>query len=180
MGFDPGDGEIRIAILLAAAALTATPAHAQPPRNWPLTPEGYGPARLGMTRNQVQDALDVALQGRPLEPGASCIELVPERGYPDMVFMFLDGRLSRIAVEGASRVATPRGIHVGASAAEVRRAYPTGLQAEEHAYTGAPAEYLTFWTRPNRRGVRFATDENRRVDTIIAGNSSIQYIEGCA
>ena len=176
---------MRKLVLLASAALTATAAAAQP-RQWPLTPDGYGPARIGMTRNQVQDALGTALQGQPLEPGAACIELVPERGYPDMVFMFLDRRLSRIVVQGASRVATPRGIRVGATAAEVRRAYPAGLRAEEHAYTGAPAEYLTFWTRGarargvGRRGVRFTTDENRRVDTIIAGNGSIQYIEGCA
>lgn len=164
--------------LILLAAILTTPATAQ--GNWPLTPDGYGPARMGMTRNQVQDALDTALQGEPLETGASCIELVPAHGYPGMAFMFLDGRLSRIAVFGESRVATPRGIRVGASAAEVRRVYPVGLQAEEHAYTGAPAEYLTFWTRSNRRGVRFATDEHRRVDTIIAGNSSIRYIEGCA
>ena len=69
---------------------------------------------------------------------------------------------------------------IGASAAQVRRAYPTGLLAEEHSYTGAPAEYLTFWVRRERSGVRFTTDENRRVDTIIAGNESIRYIKGCA
>jgi len=163
--------------LLLAASATAALAQSRP---WPLTPTGYGPARIGMTRAQVEQALGVALQGEPIDSETSCIEMVPVRGDTNIVFMFLERRLSRIAVVNESRVRTPRGIGIGATAAQVRRAYPTGLLAEEHTYTGAPAEYLTFWVRRERSGVRFTTDENRRVDTIIAGNGSIQYIEGCA
>ena len=94
--------------------------------------------------------------------------------------MVLDRRLSRIAAIDASRVTTPRGLGIGATAAQVRRTYGRGLRAEEHAYLGSPAEYLTFWIRPNRRGVRFVTGLNRRVEAVIAGSDSIQLIEGCA
>ena len=54
------------------------------------------------------------------------------------------------------------------------------LKAEAHHYLGEPAEYLTFWLKPEKSGVRFETDAQRKVETIHAGNSSIQYIEGCA
>ena len=167
-------------ILLATAALAATAAAAQP-RPWPLTPEGYGPTRLGMTRAQVERALNVRLEGTPVDDADTCIEMGAARGaHRHLIFMFIDRRLSRIAAIDASRVATPRGLGIGATAAQVRRAYGRDLRAEEHTYLGRPAEYLTFWTRPNRRGVRFVTGLNRRVEAVIAGNETILYIEGCA
>lgn len=134
-----------------------------------------------MTRAQVERALNVRLEGTAVDDANVCIEM-SARGGPlrNMYFMFQNRRLSRIAVDRGGRVTTPRGIGVGATAAQVRRAYGPALRAEEHTYTGAPAEYLTFWVTPNRRGVRFTTDENRRVDSIIAGNETILYIEGCA
>ncbi len=166
--------------LIALAALSATAAVAQP-RPWHLTPDGYGPVRIGMTRAQVERALNVRLEGTPVDDANVCIEMEPRTGpHRNLYFMFLERRLSRIAAGEGSRVTTPRSIGIGATAAQVRRAYPTGLLAEEHTYTGAPAEYLTYWVRREQSGVRFTTDENRRVDTIIAGNGSIQYIEGCA
>lgn len=168
------------AMLALFAALAATSATAQP-RPWHLTPDGYGPVRIGMTRAQVERALNVRLEGEPVDDANVCIEMGPRSGeHRDLVFMFIQRRLSRIAAGGSSRVTTPRGIGIGASAAQVRRAYGRGLRAEEHAYLGIPAEYLTFWTRPNRRGVRFVTDINRRTEVVIAGDETIRYIEGCA
>jgi hypothetical protein len=97
-----------------------------------------------------------------------------------MYFMFLDGKLSRVSVGSPSLVTTPRGIGIGASADEVRAAYGEKLQAEPNHYLQLPAEYLTYWLKPNKSGVRFETDAQRKVETIHAGNDSIQYIEGCA
>lgn len=165
---------------LAAAAPARPQTTAAPTRPVYLTPAGYGPARIGMTRAQVAAALDTELQGEPIEPDYQCIEMTATRGYPGLVFMFLDDRLSRIAAVGESRVTTARGIGLGATAGEVRLAYGAGLEAEPHPYLELPAEYLTFWVRREQSGVRFETDLNRRVDSIIAGNDSIRYIEGCA
>jgi len=167
----------RLLILLLAASAGAATAQ---PRTWPLTPRGYGPVRIGMTRAQVEAALAIQLEGTVLEDANVCIEMTATRGDTDLVFMFLANRLSRVSAVLTSRAATPRGIRVGAGAAQVRRAYGPALRAEEHAYLGRPAEYLTFWTRPGRAGVRFETGLDRRVQTIHAGNESIRYIEGCA
>jgi hypothetical protein len=146
-----------------------------------LTPDGYGPARIGMTQKQVSTALGVRLKGEPIDEESTCVEKVAVGPrYPGVVFMFLDGRLSRVSIGEPSKARTPRGIGIGAGADAVRRAYGAKLQAEEHHYVGKPAEYLTYWTRPRQRGVRFETDTKRKVETIHAGNDSIQYIEGCA
>ena len=179
MGADPGDVEmIRFVLLLLAATPPLRPRRSRGP--WPLTPEGYGPARIGMTRAQVERALVDPARGRAARAHRR-LHRDGRTARRPRHRLHVPGRPAGPDPVGAgSQVRTPRGIGVGATAAQVRRAYPRGLLAEEHTYTGAPAEYLTFWVRRERSGVRFTTDENRRVDSVIAGNGSIQYIEGCA
>ena len=166
-------------LLLLAALAAASPVPGQE-RTWPLTPDGYGPVLIGMTRDQVAAALGTALEGEAIDDANVCVEMGAVRGYPDLYFMFENGLLSRVSAGERSAVRTARGIGIGASAAEVRRTYGRTLRAEPHTYRGLPAEYLTAWVRRNRSGLRFETGTDRRVHTIHAGNATIQYIEGCA
>lgn len=168
-------------LLTAAIALLLTAAAPAPTYDWKLTPAGWGPVRIGMTREQVAKALNTELAGDAFDNEGSCIELFPAgEELKGTYFMFLDGKLSRISVVEAGKITTPRGIHVGSTADEVRTAYGKKLQAEPHQYLDLPAEYLTFWLKPEKSGVRFETDAARKVQTIHAGNDSIQLIEGCA
>ena len=161
-------------------ALITSAAAAVPQPQWRLTVDGLGPVRIGMTREQVEAALHTRLKGEPIEDEKACVELVPIGREQGLWFMFEDHKLTRISVGKPSRVTTPRGIGVDATADVVRRAYARGLKAEPHKYEDHPAEYLTYWTAPGKRGVRFETDRKRRVQTIHAGTGSIQYVEGCA
>lgn len=164
------------ALLLTAAASPSAPAY-----DWKLTPAGWGPAKIGMTPAQVEKALKIKLEGEAFDNEGSCIELFPDsEALKGSYFMFLDGKLSRISANGSSTVQTPRGIHVGTTADEVRAAYGEKLKAEPHHYLDLPAEYLTYWLTPEKSGVRFETDAQRKVETIHAGNDSIQLVEGCA
>lgn len=165
-------------VLLALFLATAP---ATPSYNWKLTPAGWGPARIGMTRDQVQQALTIELTGEEFDNQGRCIQLFPvSEALRGIYFMFIDGKLSRISVADPSRIETPRGIHAGSTADEIRRAYGEKLQAETHAYLGEPAEYLSYWLKPKVRGVGFETDVQRKVQAIYAGNDSIRLIEGCA
>ena len=167
---------LAVGLALALAAPQAAPTY-----DWKLTPAGWGPVRIGMNRDQVAKALKTELQGDAFDNEGSCIELFPtSEALKGTYFMFLDGKLSRISVADAGKIATPRDIHVGSTADEVRTAYGQKLAAEEHEYLGQPAEYLTYWLKPKARGVRFETDAERKVQIIHAGNDSIQLIEGCA
>ena len=159
------------------AALLLLTAAAGPPA---LTPDGWGPVRIGMSRAEVEKALEVELEGEPLEDEFSCIEMVAKGPDQGVWFMFEEYRLSRISIGSPSKVKTPRGIGIGTNADEVRRAYGRRREAEAHYYEDFPSEYLTYWTVPGKRGVRFETDSQRRVQTIHAGTDAIRYVEGCA
>lgn len=167
--------------IVAGFALLLTAAAPAPSHDWKLTPAGWGPVRIGMNRAQVEKAIKAELEGDAFDNEGSCIELFPtSEELKGSYFMFLDGKLSRISVVDAGKITTPRGIHVGSAADEVRAAYGEKLQAEPHHYVDLPAEYLTYWLKPGKSGVRFETDAERKVQTIHAGNDSIQLIEGCA
>lgn len=144
-----------------------------------LTPDGLGAVKIGMTRAQVERALHVRLEGEAIQDANSCIEM-DARAYPGLYFMFERRQLTRISVTKPSRIVTPRGIGIGARAADVRRSYGRSLVAEPHHYEASPAEYLTYWTVLGKRGVEFETEAHRRVRVIHAGTSSIGYVEGCA
>jgi hypothetical protein len=172
---------VKLIVAGAALLLTAAAPAPAPTYDWKLTPTGWGPVRIGMNRDQVQKALKDQLEGDAFDNEGNCIELFPEsEELKGNYFMFLDGKLSRISVSGPSKIVTPRGIGVGSNADDVRKAYGEKLRAEPNHYLDLPAEYLTFWLKPEKSGVRFETDAQRKVETIHAGNSSIQYIEGCA
>lgn len=170
---------MKLLAIVAAAMLStaATPLS----YDWKLTPAGWGPVRIGMNRSQVEKTLQVQLEGEAFDNEGSCLELYSDnQSLTGLYFMFDEGKLTRISATEPSAITTPRGIHAGSTEEDVRKAYGEGLLTEPHHYLGEPAEYLTFWLKPEKSGVRFETDLYGKVETIHAGDSTIQYIEGCA
>lgn len=160
------------AVLLLSAAAGAERGH------YVLTPNGLGPVRIGMTQKQVVDAIGGKLEGEAIESDDVCAEK-ESTALNGVAFLFEDGKLTRISLAEGTDVTTPRGIGPGATASAVRRAY-AGIASEPNTYIEAPAEYLTFWTLRDKKGVRFEVNEKRQVYVIHAGGASIQYVEGCA
>lgn len=144
-----------------------------------LTPDGLGPVRIGMTQQQVIAVLGGTLEGAAIDSDDICVEK-ESSALSGVGFMFEDGRLTRISLGEGTDITTPRGIGVGAAAIAVRYAYRGKLKSEPNTYLDKPAEYLTYWTVPGKRGVRFEVDEKRKVYVIHAGGPSIRYVEGCA
>lgn len=150
-----------------------------------LTPDGWGPLRIGMSRAEV-----VAALGEDAHPGAvggpepdRCDEWRPARAPAGMIVMIEQGRLTRISLVEGSEVVTEAGLGVGDSAAAVRSAHGAGAESTPHKYLPAPAEYVTVWTTPppapGARGIVYEIGTDRRVHFVRAGGPSIRYVEGC-
>lgn len=156
-----------------------------------LTPEGWGPLRIGMTRDEVTAAVGDFddPDGTGLPDPESCDNYPPSRAPAGLYVMLEQGVLTNIALAEGSTVETSEGLSVGDSADAVRAAYGDQLVVEPHHYIGLPAEYLTVWiageitengtSDPNARGIRYETNTDGLIQLIHAGGPSIQYVEGC-
>lgn len=152
-----------------------------------LTAEGWGPLRIGMTRDEITAAL-----GPDANPGAvggadpaQCDQYRPQRAPDGMLLMVEGGRLTRISLTRDSQVKTDRGLGLGATPPEVVSAYGAAIRSEPHKYEGPPANYLTVWTHgdgadPASRGIRYEVTGSGKVMLIHAGGPSITYVEGCS
>lgn len=162
--------------LAAIALMSAAWGPAEPP----LTAEGWGDLRIGMSEADAVRRFDLNVPSN--DDGVSsfaCRELTFPKGGPDLVVMTEEGRVTRISAFRNSAAHTDRGFRLGSREADLRKAYGPSLKIEPHKYDDPPARYLTAWTVPGKRGVRYETDQKGVVTTIHAGGPSIEYVEGC-
>jgi len=157
---------------LLAAALASVAGAA--PKSPPLTAEGWGPVRIGM--READAARRFGMVSTEVDGDCHHIEFP---GRTDLTGIARKGRLASLLVGGASRLRTDRGLGIGSSEREVRRAYGPGLKVEPNAYEDAPAHYLIFWAQPNVRGVMFETNTKGAVTAIHAGDETIGWTDGC-
>lgn len=149
-----------------------------------LTPDGWGPLRIGMTLDEI-----VAAAGPDAHPEAvggpfpeECDEFRPQQAPDGVLVMVENGILTRISIIRDNGVATPEGIRVGDPADRVLQAYGDRAVLEPHKYVEPPAAYLTVWREAGvgeRRGLRYEVDAEGRVSFLRAGGASIEYVEGC-
>jgi len=160
-----------MALTLAAAARSA----AMPTSSWRLSPEGYGPFRIGMRFAQVRK---LAPRLRPTEASllvSPDCDYLPLPGHRGVGLMFIDGRLRRIDLSLAG-LRTTRGVGPGDPVSKVLKAY-AGLEAAPRAYV-ENEQTLTHHAGPN--AIRFETLEGR-IDDVYAGRwAEVQLIEGCS
>jgi hypothetical protein len=165
-----------IALLPIVCLFIASVAHAQSPR---VGFDGYGPARIGMTRAALQHALDVRLiEQSPEADSDACLYVYAEGAGEGVGYMLIDGRLARIDVDTAD-VTTISGAHVGSTEAEVRALYPGQVKTTPHFYTGPEGHYLVLTAPDGQRGIRFETDGQRVVRWYAGTEEAIQLVEGC-
>ncbi|WP_284124746.1 zinc ribbon domain-containing protein [Parerythrobacter aestuarii] len=88
--------------------------------------------------------------------------------------MVEDGKATSFTTE-SSKLKTARGIAVGASEAELKKAYGAKLKSEQNPYDGT--DYFV-WDSANR-GIKFHVTSDGKIDFISSGTKSIQYVEGC-
>ena len=158
---------------------------AAPPGSPMLTPQGWGPLRIGMTRAQV-----VAAAGEDANPAAvggpepeRCDEFRPAEAPQGMLVMIENGRLTRISLSAGTDVVTEAGFGVGASADSIAAAYGGCAALSPHKYLAAPGAYITVWEiapgAGDARGIVYEIGLDGRAMHVHAGSASIQYVEGC-
>jgi hypothetical protein len=152
----------------------------------PLTSEGWGPLRIGISLEAVVEAA-----GEDANPDAvggpypdECDEFRPVRAPMGMIVMLEARTLTRISLGAGSQVRTDRGIGVGDPAPAVREIYGSTLVVSPHKYRSAPSEYLTVQERSGPgdellRGIVYEIGNDGNVERVHAGGPSIQYVEGC-
>lgn len=155
----------------------------------PLTPDGWGALRIGMSRAEL-----VAAAGEDANPEAVggpepelCDEFRPARAPQGMMVMVERGRLTRITLLGDADIETEQGVGLGDSTAAImaalQAAYGEAVTSTPHYYLAPPAHYLTVWTTPppspEARGLHIEIGVDGRATRIHAGGASIESREGC-
>jgi hypothetical protein len=149
----------------------------------PLTVEGYGDMRMGMTIAEARTVSGLALANPALEediPGACSEQEYPLPNGEKLWLMFEGDRLTRVTAGSESpSTRTAQNVGVGSSDAEVRTAYQNVIEEGAH-YNPPPAHNLLVWTTPDQSGFLFEVSEQGVVTSVHAGGPSIRYMEGCA
>ncbi|WP_126173734.1 hypothetical protein [Altericroceibacterium xinjiangense] len=141
-----------------------------------LTPAGLGAIALGKPPPTTGE---VGLREDDVQLSESCRTLSTGR-YPDIYVMSDGERVTRITVMRDSPIQTERGIGLGATEADVRRAYPDAVEAA-HEYIVTPGKNLTWSPQGSEAGLRFEIDGEGKVTLIHAGLPPwLGNPEGCA
>lgn len=162
-------------------AATPAPVAAEPAPEGkviPLTSDGFGALKIGMSEADAEAAIGGFRDG---SPSAECHQRAVKDASLGLVVMFEEGRVSRISLGQGSPVQTDHAIGLGAIEPAVRAAYEGAeVVSEPHKYLAPPAKRLIHWDRPPVRGTVYEINEDGRVVAIYAGGPSIQYVEGCS
>jgi hypothetical protein len=145
-------------------------------REWIVRDTGVGPAKIGMTLQQLNKALDenFSLQ---IAKDEQCSFVFPSQ-HTNTGLMIVDGKFVRTEID-IRGVSTSAGIQVGDSEARVKKVYGSRVKVEPHAYDGPEWHYLTVRSEDGRYGIRFETDGIKVVMFYAGTYKAIQYIEGC-
>lgn len=145
--------------------------------------DGLSPVRVGMTLAQAEQALHAKLSiGFPNDDGPTgCgIAQIDGRNNP-FSYMIENGRVTRADLGGegvTSSIRTAKGIGLGSSISDIRRAY--GKQAKSHpnAYEESEPDFEIKST-DGKAAMIFETEHGRVVRIHVGRLPSVEYIEGC-
>lgn len=165
--------------LLVTMFLFLTTAALHSEESWTIHAHGYGPLSVGMSVKQAEKILatELALEESPLVE--ECFIGRPRRGHSGLYLMIEAGKVTHVGTS-ANGIASDKGIRVGDSAADVKRAYAGSLDIQPHYYEDN-AFYFFAWERRDTFGVEYEINAQGKVVEIRGGDESIQLAEGpCA
>jgi hypothetical protein len=169
---------LAVTLASASAALVpiSAPASLGPPAR--MTLEGVAGARPGMSVEAVSGAWELRL--RPTyEVRPSCGQaFIDERGLEGYAIFSPRERFGALFLRKGA--VTRKGIRIGSTLAQLRRAYAT-LTSRPDRYVHGGRNYFLRRARPPHWQLRFDVGPGKRVTQIAFGNrESVRLDEGCA
>jgi hypothetical protein len=158
------------------------------------TADGIGPVKIGMSVKQVQHALKAKLKARDRYDGEDCWYTTRTgKVDPFIYYMVEDGKITRIDIQPKNDsvspvpklpVATPEGIGVGSSEADIRKAYGEVVKKERGPYDDEDTADTQYWlhvdTPDKKLGMVFITQQEHVLYFWIGTHEAINRIEGCS
>jgi hypothetical protein len=149
-----------------------------PSPTWIARFDGLGAVVVGLSVAEATARYGPGFAPPPDSEGCDYVSI--PGGPPGAMVMVENDRLARIDIYDA-RLATDRGIRIGDTEADVRRAYPGLVRQEEHPYSGPEWHYLIVTpTRDSTYKLVLEIDGWRVVSFRVGLAKPVEYIEGCA
>ncbi|MHB1207385.1 MAG: hypothetical protein ACYCZX_17595 [Rhodospirillaceae bacterium] len=173
--------KIRVVLLAVVVGLVSASAIAA---DQILTFTNLGPVQIGMTQAQAEAALNTKLRSVYPEPVNGCWFGNRTDGR-DETILYMFNKTNKIVTIGVGDsvwpkreksvplVATERGIRIGASVADVKKAYASSSVTDRHYTDGHQIEVRS---PDGRHGINFRLSETDMVVDIIAGTAEDFYI----
>jgi len=165
----------------AAPGANATPGPTGADTVWVLTPEGYGPVRIGAPRAVAAVALGAPLT---LDTAAmiseNCGHVRMPRGPGGVSLMIVNDTVVRVEVSERG-VRTAAGDQVGDAEAEVLARYAARIRVEPHPYSGPEGHYLVVPAVGDTTRQLILETDGQRVTRFRTGRlPEVTWMEGCA
>jgi hypothetical protein len=156
----------------------ATPVFAQKPAaRFSVSPNSFGPVKVGMTTAQGSKALGVRLT-RGADQENECYYVSPKTGFKGVAFMMIKHRIARIDIDD-KRYATDRGARVGDTESRIKQVYKGQVRISQHPYLDT-GHYLRIDMKGKNLSLIFETDGKRVTSYRVGRSAEVGYIEGCS
>ncbi|WP_250904767.1 hypothetical protein [Nonomuraea sp. NEAU-A123] len=140
----------------SAALVIASPAGATAAAPGTFGPYGYGGVKLGMTAKQAKATGKVVLKMRGYCAGW---DYKAHRNPSDEVGLYISKKRGVAVIFGWRGVRTPKGVGVGSTLSQVKKAYPSVKKEESGYYAtvpGNPKAYYYFGVNQRNKVEQFA------------------------
>ncbi|MBD2058000.1 hypothetical protein H6F88_18590 [Oculatella sp. FACHB-28] len=165
---------------LESAQSDSTPQSESLSSQSPLTLNGIGPVRVGMTLAEAEQAARVPIPAADTDDNG-CGYTQPQ-GIENLLLMVTDNQIARVDVVRDSTIRTLNGAGIGNTRAEIEAMYPGQIEVSPHEYVQG-GHYLTYVpTDVSDRNYRivFETDENDIVTRLRSGKlPEVTWVETC-
>lgn len=141
-----------------------------------------------MTPAQAAKALGATLRPMGEDPDSEACWITErvDGKAPGIWYMVENGHITRIDIGldqdsgQAADIRSDKGIGLGASEQDVRRAYGKALKVSPHPYGGPQDHYLLIDSKDGKTGMLFEVEGGKVTTFRVGRHPAVDYSEGCS